>query len=37
MDNKFPTSALAIVNLPGPWSELGKDRAELGSFLVPRG
>jgi phosphohistidine phosphatase len=37
MDSKFPTSALAIVNVPGPWSELGKDRAELGGFLVPRG
>jgi phosphohistidine phosphatase len=37
MDSKFPTSARAIVNVPGPWSELGKDRAELGSFLVPRG
>ena len=37
MDNKFPTCALAIVNVPVPWSELGKDRAELDSFLVPRG
>ena len=37
MDNKFPTSALAIVNVPGLWSDLGKDRAELDSFLVPRG
>src|SRR4029453_4421728 len=37
MDNKFPTSALAIVKVPGAWSELGKDRAELDSFLVPRG
>ena len=37
MDNKFPTSALAIVKVPGPWAELGKDRAELGSFIVPRG
>ena len=37
MDSKFPTSELAIVNVPGPWSELGKDRAELDSFLVSRG
>jgi phosphohistidine phosphatase len=37
MDNKFPTSALAVVNVPGPWAELGKDRAELASFVVPRG
>jgi phosphohistidine phosphatase len=37
MDNKFPTSALAVVNVPGPWAELGKGRAELASFIVPRG
>jgi len=37
MDNKFPTSALAVVNVPGPWAELGKGRAELANFIVPRG
>jgi phosphohistidine phosphatase len=37
MDNKFPTSALAVVNVPGSWAELGKGRAELASFVVPRG
>ena len=37
MDNKFPTSALAVVTVPGPWAELGKGRAELASFIVPRG
>jgi phosphohistidine phosphatase len=37
LDNKFPTSALAVVNVPGPWAELGKARAELASFVVPRG
>jgi phosphohistidine phosphatase len=37
MDSKFPTSALAVVKVPGPWRELGKDRAELDSFVVPRG
>jgi phosphohistidine phosphatase len=37
MDSKFPTSALAVVDVPGPWAELGKDRAELASFVVPRG
>jgi phosphohistidine phosphatase len=37
MDSKFPTSALAVVNVPGPWGELGKGRAELASFIVPRG
>jgi phosphohistidine phosphatase len=37
MDSKFPTSALAVVNVPGPWAELGTGRAELASFVVPRG
>jgi phosphohistidine phosphatase len=37
MDSKFPTSALAVVNVPGPWPELGKARAELASFVVARG
>ena len=37
MDSKFPTSALAVVKVPGPWAELGKARAELDSFVVPRG
>jgi phosphohistidine phosphatase len=37
MDSKFPTSALAFVNVPGPWAELGKGRAELARFVVPRG
>lgn len=37
LDNKFPTSGLAIVNVPGPWNELGKARAGLDSFVVARG
>jgi phosphohistidine phosphatase len=37
MDSKFPTSALAVVHVPGPWRELGKARAELESFVVARG
>ena len=37
MDSKFPTSALGVVKVPGPWAELGKGRAELDSFVVPRG
>jgi phosphohistidine phosphatase len=37
MDSKFPTSGLAVVNVPGPWKELGKARAELASFVVARG
>ena len=27
----------AVVDVPGPWAELGKGRAELASFVVPRG
>jgi hypothetical protein len=26
-----------VVNVPGPWAELGKGRAELANFIVPRG
>jgi phosphohistidine phosphatase len=37
MDSKFPTSGLAVVNVPGPWAELGKARAKLDSFVVARG
>lgn len=37
LDSKFPTSGLAVVNVPGPWTELGKARAELDSFVVARG
>jgi phosphohistidine phosphatase len=37
LDSKFPTSGLAVVNVPGPWAELGKNRAELESFVVARG
>jgi len=37
MDSKFPTSALAVISVPGPWNELGKSRADLASFAVARG
>ena len=37
MDSKFPTSGLAVVNVPGPWSELGKARAKLDNFVVACG
>jgi phosphohistidine phosphatase len=37
LDSKFPTSGLAVVNVPGPWKELGKARAELDRFVVARG
>ena len=37
LDHKFPTSGLAVINVPVPWSEIGKGRAELTRFSVPRG
>ena len=37
LDDKFPTSGLVVIKVPGPWSEIGKARAELASFVVPRG
>ena len=33
---KFPTSALAVLRVPGRWSELELSGAELMSFHVPR-
>ena len=37
LDHKFPTSGLVVIKVPGPWPEIGKGRAELASFTVPRG
>ncbi|MFK0293496.1 SixA phosphatase family protein [Streptomyces sp. NPDC090442] len=34
---KFPTSALAVLTLPGGWADLAPGRAELTDFVVPRG
>ncbi len=33
---KFPTSALAVLRVPGPWSQLELSGAELVTFHVPR-
>jgi phosphohistidine phosphatase SixA len=33
---KFPTGALATLNLSGSWSSLAAARAELVTFLRPR-
>ena len=33
---KYPTSAIAVLRVPGSWSELGLSAAELTSFHVPR-
>ncbi len=37
LDHKFPTSGLVVIKVPGPWTEIGKGRAALSRFEVPRG
>jgi phosphohistidine phosphatase SixA len=37
MDEKFPTAALAILAVTGPWAEVGRSRATLAAFDVARG
>lgn len=37
LDEKYPTSGLAVIGLPGPWRELGSASADLVSFTIPRG
>ncbi len=37
LDQKYPTSGLAVVNVPGPWREVGNSSAELIGFAIPRG
>jgi phosphohistidine phosphatase len=34
---KFPTSAIAVLDVPGPWSALGRSPCTLHDFAVPRG
>jgi phosphohistidine phosphatase len=36
MRTKFPTAAIAVLELNGPWSRLGKGHARLASFVTPR-
>lgn len=36
MRAKFPTAAIAVLELSGPWSELAPGRAQLISFVTPR-
>jgi phosphohistidine phosphatase len=33
---KFPTSGIAVLQVPGNWSALELNGAELASFHVPR-
>jgi phosphohistidine phosphatase len=35
--NKFPTSGIAVLAVPGPWSNLSLGGASLTTFAVPRG
>ena len=37
LDQKYPTSGLVVITLPGPWRELASSSAELTSFTIPRG
>lgn len=37
MDAKYPTSGLAVLRLPGPWTEARPGGGKLADFLVPRG
>ncbi|OEJ32701.1 SixA phosphatase family protein [Streptomyces subrutilus] len=34
---KFPTSAIAVLDLPGPWASLAPGDARLTGLVVPRG
>ncbi|MBT2479682.1 histidine phosphatase family protein [Streptomyces sp. ISL-94] len=35
--SKFPTSAIAVLRVPGPWSSLEPGAARLTEMVVPRG
>lgn len=37
LDQKYPTSGLAVITLPGPWRDLGSASADLVRFTAPRG
>lgn len=37
MDRKFPTSAIALLEIPTPWAELESGGARLSGYIVPRG
>lgn len=34
---KYPTAAIAVLDVPGEWADLAPDSARLRSFVVPRG
>ena len=37
MDRKYPTSGLAVLQLPGRWADCSPGTAELLAFEIPRG
>ena len=37
LDAKYPTSGLAVLDLPAPWSAAAPGTATLRSFTIPRG
>ncbi len=37
LDQKYPTSGLAVITLRGPWRDLGSASADLVAFAIPRG
>jgi phosphohistidine phosphatase len=37
LDQKYPTSGIAVITFSGPWRELTSSSAELTSFTIPRG
>jgi phosphohistidine phosphatase len=37
LDQKYPTSGVAVVRVPSPWRELGNSTADLADFAIPRG
>ena len=36
-ETKFPTSGLAVLDIDGDWADLSPGRANLATFVVPRG
>src|SRR4051794_20099596 len=37
LDQKYPTSGLAVITVPSPWREVGNSSGKLISFAIPRG
>lgn len=37
IDHKFPTSAIAALEIPAPWANLKSGGARLSEYVVPRG